>query len=86
MVEGAAAAAAGIRYHGDFERFASISEVTAKKLAIIRARIERLAGAPDAGIDYGRVADLAHAADDVVFAEIENWQAVFSSKQVSVPV
>lgn len=77
---------AGIRYFGDFERFASISEVTAKKLAIIHARIERLAGAPDAALDYGRVADLAHAADDVVFAEIENWQAVFSSKQVSVPV
>lgn len=77
---------AGIRYFGDFERFASISEVTAEKLATIHARIERLSGAPDAALDYGSVANLAHAADDVVFAEIENWQAVFGSKQVTVPV
>lgn len=77
---------AGIRYFGDFERFASISEVTAEKLDAIHARIARLAAAPDAALDYGSVAELAHAADDVVFAEIENWQAVFSSKQVTVPV
>ncbi len=80
------AGVAGIRYFGDFERFASISEVTGEKLSAIHARLTRLAGAPDAALDYGSVADLAHAADDVVFAEIENWQAVFSSKQVTVPV
>ena len=77
---------AGIRYFGDFERFASISEVTGEKLGVIHARIESLARVPDAALDYGIVSDLAHAADDVVFAEIENWQAVFGSKQVTVPV
>ncbi|RJT24389.1 hypothetical protein D5I55_02465 [Chakrabartia godavariana] len=30
--------------------------------------------------------DLARAADEVVFAEIENWQAVFGGKQITVPV
>ncbi len=77
---------AGIRYFGDFERFASISEMTAEKLDAIDARIARLADIPDTALDYGSVADLVHAADDVVFAEIENWQAVFGSKQVTVPV
>ena len=77
---------AGIRYFGDFERFASISEVTGEKLEAIHARIERLARVPDAALDYGSISELAHAADEVVFAEIENWQAVFGSKQVTVPV
>ena len=34
----------------------------------------------------GRVTELAHAADDIVFAEIENWQAVFGGKHIAVPV
>jgi hypothetical protein len=32
------------------------------------------------------VADLAHAADEVVVSEIESWQAVFGGKNVTVPV
>jgi hypothetical protein len=77
---------AGIRYFGDFERFAAISEVTAEKLDRVHARILRLAAAPDVALHYDSVADIAHAADDIVFAEIENWQAVFGSKQIAVPV
>ena len=77
---------AGIRYFGDFERFAAISEVTAEKLDSVHARITLLAQAPDGELHYGRVAELAHATDDIVFAEIENWQAVFGGKQISVPV
>lgn len=80
------AALAGIRYFGDFERFAAISEVTAEKLDAIHGRIQLLARAPDGAIDYGRVAELAHAADDIVVAEIENWQAVFGGKHITVPV
>lgn len=79
-------AIAGIRFFGDFERFAAISEVTAEKLDAIHARILLLADAPDDALDYGRVAELAHATDDVVVAEIENWQAVFGGKQITVPV
>lgn len=80
------AAIAGVRYFGDFERFAAISEVTAEKLHAVHARIALLlSGGPDA-LDYGRVADLAHAADDIVVTEIENWQAVFGGKHVTVPV
>ena len=76
----------GIRYFGDFERFAAISEITAEKLDSVHARIALLAKAPDAEIHYGRVAALAHETDDIVFAEIENWQAVFGGKQITIPV
>jgi hypothetical protein len=79
-------AIAGVRYFGDFERFAAISEVTAEKLENLHQRTQLLLATPDDRLRYGAVADLAHAADDVVVSEIENWQAVFSSKQVTVPV
>ncbi len=77
---------AGVRYFGDFERFGEISEVTAEKLDGIAKRIDILASAPPGAIGYGDVADLAHATDDVVVAEIESWQAVFGGKQIAVPV
>lgn len=80
------AAIAGIRYFGDFERFAAISQITAEKLESISDRIELLLAAPDTALDYGRVTELIHAADDVVVAEIENWQAVFGGKHITVPV
>lgn len=79
-------ALAGIRYFGDFERFAAISRITAEQLQNIHVRITRLLAAPPGQLDYGQVADLAHATDDVVVGEIESWQAVFGGKQVSVPV
>jgi hypothetical protein len=79
-------AIAGIRYFGDFERFAAISEVTAQKLDSVHARIALLLKAPDTHMDYGPVAGLAHAADEIVVSEIENWQAVFGGKQITVPV
>lgn len=77
---------AGIRYFGDFDRFAAISRVSAEKLDVLHRRATLLHAAPDAGLDYGNVADLAHAADDVVVSEIESWQAVFAGKHFSVPV
>jgi len=79
-------AIAGVRYFGDFERFAAISEVTASKLEGVHARIRPLLTAPEAALDYRLIADLAHATDDVVVAEIENWQAVFGNKNITVPV
>ena len=80
------AAIAGIRYFGDFERFAAISEVTAAKLEGVHSRIALLLEASDDRIDYARISELAHATDDVVVSEIENWQAVFGGKHISVPV
>ncbi len=80
------AAIAGVRYFGDFERFSAISEVTAEKLDSVHGRIGLLLADPGVAVDYGRAADLAHAADDIVVAEIENWQAVFGGKHVTVPV
>ncbi len=79
-------AIASIRYFGDFERFSAISEVTAEKLDAVAGRIQLLLTAPDGAIDYTRVAELAHAADDIVVSEIENWQAVFGGKHITVPV
>jgi hypothetical protein len=80
------AALAGIRYFGDFERFAAISEVTARKLSSIHDRIDQLLAAADAGIDYDLAANIARAMDEVVVSEIENWQAVFGGKHITVPV
>jgi hypothetical protein len=80
------AAIAGIRYFGDFERFAAISEVTAEKLDAVHNRIGLLLSAPEDMLDYDRVSDLAHTADDIVVTEIENWQAVFGGKHITVPV
>jgi hypothetical protein len=79
-------AIAGIRYFGDFERFAAISEVTAEKLSAVHQRALLLLAAPLTAIGYGDVADLAHAADEIVVTEIENWQAVFGGKHITVPV
>jgi hypothetical protein len=79
-------AVAGIRYFGDFERFAAISEITAGKLDAVHDRIRLLLEAPDDAMDYGPVSELAHAADDIVVSEIESWQAVFAGKHITVPV
>jgi hypothetical protein len=76
---------AGIRYFGDFERFAAISDVTAEKLDGVEDRIKLLLASPDRELHFRRVADLAHAVDDIVVTEIENWQAVFGGKQITVP-
>jgi hypothetical protein len=80
------AAIAGMRYFGDFERFAAISEVTAEKLDAVHARLSLLLNAPDDALDYARASELAHTADDIVVSEIENWQAVFGGKHITVPV
>jgi hypothetical protein len=80
------AAIAGMRYFGDFERFAAISEVTAEKLDGIHSRIQLLLTASDGALDYACVSELVHATDDIVVSEIENWQAVFGGKHISVPV
>jgi hypothetical protein len=80
------AALAGIRYFGDFERFSAISEVTAAKLDAVHQRLALLLSAPDHALSYAQVSELAHAADDIVVSEIENWQAVFGGKHITVPV
>ncbi len=77
---------AGIRYFGDFERFADISGVAAEKFEALGARVATLAGAEQAQLRYGDVAALAHGLDDIVIDEIESWQRVFAGKVISVPV
>lgn len=60
--------------------------MTAEKLEGVSQRINLLVAAPDAHLNYGQIASLAHALDDIVIDEIESWQAVFAGKQISVPV
>lgn len=79
-------AIAGIRFFGDFERFAAISEMTSQRLDGIAERIALLQTAPDSELGYERVVRLAQATDDAVISEIENWQAVFRGKRITVPV
>ena len=76
---------AGIRYFGDFERFAEISKVTEAKLDALAARIDILLGSPQGVVTYDKVADIVEAIDQIVFDEIQSWQSVFSSKILTVP-
>jgi hypothetical protein len=76
---------AGIRYFGDFERFSAISDVRAEKLDLLDTRIRRTLAGPDSGICYARVANPAHAMDEIVVSEIESWQSVLASKNIAVP-
>lgn len=77
---------AGIRFFGDFERFAAISEVTAGKLAAVDQRISFLLDMSEDKLQFEQLASLTHAVDDIVIDEIENWQAVFGGKQITIPV
>jgi hypothetical protein len=86
MLPALGASIAGMRYFGDFERFAAISEVTAEKLEGVHKRIRLLLDAPDHLLGYASVSDLAHTVDAIVVDEIENWQAVFGGKHITVPV
>jgi hypothetical protein len=79
-------ACAGIRYFGDFERFSAISKVTAEKLEFLNAKIGRALDGSAGGLCYAQAANLAHAMDDIVVAEIESWQSVFAAKNIAVPV
>lgn len=76
---------AGIRFFGDFERFADISEITAQKLENVSRRMELLLEGAESQITYTSVSAMAHAIDDIVIDEIENWQAVFGGKHVALP-
>lgn len=79
-------ALAGIHYFADFGRFAAISESTANRLEAVERRIAILLAAPDDEMDYGRVANIVRAVDEIVVSEIEHWQDVFGGKHISVPV
>jgi hypothetical protein len=80
------AALAGIRYFGDFERFAAISDVTRAKLLRLEARADILLDGDAHWISYEHVADITQAMSDIVVEEIESWQSIFGTKKMSVPV
>lgn len=76
---------AGIRYFGDFERFAEISQVTSQTLDTVATRIERLLEDPQGAITYDTVAEIVRASDKIVLDEIQSWQSVFRTKIIAVP-
>lgn len=79
------ATVAAMRYFGDFERFAGISETTAEKLAALAERIELLLTGPDNAIDYAAAAQIGHALEEITVSEIESWQSVFGGKHIALP-
>ena len=80
------ASIAGIRYFGDFERFAAISDITTAKLEGLIRRSDHLLQSQHHEIDYGDFVALTRASDDVILEEIESWQSIFGTKKMSVPV
>jgi hypothetical protein len=74
-----------MRFFGDFERFAAISEVTSEKLDGVETRIRLLLENGEQAITYAAVAELAHRIDEIVVDEIESWQAVFGGKHLALP-
>jgi hypothetical protein len=75
----------GIRYFGDFERFAAISRVAAEKLRAIETRTRLLLSGDPQALTYAAAADLIHALDEAVVEEIASWQAVFGAKHLALP-
>lgn len=78
-------AVAAIRYFADFDRFSAISADTAGRLEQVAERIDHLRAAPENQLDFGRVARVMRDADDIVFGEVQAWQAVFSAKKTTIP-
>jgi hypothetical protein len=76
---------AGIRYFGDFERFAAISRVTASKLANVQARMELLLSGDPVRLTFRAATELVQAVDEIVLDEIESWQSVFGGKHLALP-
>lgn len=76
---------AGIRYFGDFERFAAISRVAAEKLGEIESRVVLLLSGDRGAVTYAAAADLIHALDEAVVEEIASWQSVFGAKHLALP-
>ncbi len=76
---------AGLRYFGDFDRFAAISRGTAMQLSDIETRIELLLSGDPERLTYGAASELARTVEQIVVSEIESWQAVFGSKHLSLP-
>jgi len=76
---------AGMRYFGDFERFSSISNVTAKKLANIEKRVALLLSGDGERLTYRAASDVVRLVDETVIEEIASWQSVFGAKHLSLP-
>ncbi len=76
---------AGIRFFGDFERFAAISRAAAERLDDIHARANMLLSGSEGDVSYSETADLVRSLDEAVIEEISGWQSVFGAKHLDLP-
>ena len=76
---------AGLRYFGDFERFAAISNVTSTKLADVEERITLLLDGAEKRLTYHVASELVRTVEEIVVEEIESWQAVYGAKHLALP-
>lgn len=76
---------AGIRYFSDFERFSSISNVTAGKLTKIETRIGLLLSGDTNQLTYRAASEVVQLVDETVIEEIASWQSIFGAKHLSLP-
>jgi len=76
---------AGIRFFGDFERFAGISRVAGERLDEIATRLELLLTNEAKPLNYRTTAELVRELDEAVIDEIAGWQSVFGAKHLDLP-
>lgn len=89
-----AAALAGVRYHGDFERFAHRSSLTAAKLDRLREQLGPLHLGPAIGEGgdkaaaspaFENLAAIVAAAEDVFAEDLADWRFAYSMRPVPLP-
>ncbi len=76
---------AGIRFFGDFERFAAISRIASERLDDMANRLDLLLANSAVTLSYREVTDLVRDMDEAVVEEIASWQAVFGAKHLELP-
>jgi len=76
---------AGLRYFGDFERFAAISRATSGKLSSVEERAGLLLSGDEQRLTFSSASDLVRAVDEIIVGEIESWQSVYAAKHLGLP-
>ena len=76
---------AGLRYFGDFERFAAISRATAGKLSSVEERVVLSLSGDEQRLTFSSARDLVRTVDEIIVGEIESWQSVYAAKHLGLP-
>ncbi len=85
-----AGALATIRYHGDFERFASRSTRTVQALRCIEQELARyeqraVASEPDVADPFGSLRDILLALESVLLEDLRDWDFVYRVRHTPEP-